>query len=395
MNILVVNAGSTSLKVDAFAMPAEQCLASVSVEGIGQSEARLKAAFDGTEEARELSIADHDTALRRVLDLVLDRIAVDAVGHRIVHGGESLTAPTRIDDRVMAVVEDCARFAPLHNPANLAGVRAARARLPRVPQVAVMDTGFHRTLAASAYLYGLPYELYERHGVRRYGFHGTSHQYVAVEAARLMEKPLAELRLITCHLGGGASVCAIDGGRSVDTSMGMTPLEGLVMGTRCGDVDAGVVLFLQERLGMTAPQIDSLLNRESGLLGLSGISRDMRELLAAAASGERRAGLAIDVFCRRVRRYIGAYLAELSGADAVVFTGGIGENSPPIRAAIAAPLGGLGIELDAHANSVATRTPRVVSSAASDIAVLVVPTDEELQIARDVHELMGAATQQT
>lgn len=390
MIVLVVNAGSTSLKVDVFEMPDEACVASIAVERIGQADAAMTVRWHGIPEAKAAASADRDATLEQVLELVLGRASIDAVGHRVVHGGESLTDPVRIDTRVIENIESAARFAPLHNPANLAGVRAAQSRLPDVPHVAVMDTGFHRTLPASAYTYALPWELYEKHGVRRYGFHGTSHAYVAAEAAKLLGRPLGELRLITCHLGGGASVCAIDGGRSIDTSMGMTPLEGLVMATRSGDVDPGVLLFLHERLGRTPEQIDSMLNRESGLLGISGISPDMRELLAAAGES-RRAALAIDVFCRRVRRYIGAYLVELNVADAIVFTGGIGENAAPIRAAICNNLDALGIEIDASANNADSKLARRISTASAAIAVLVVPTDEELQIAREVCAVINSS----
>ncbi len=389
MIVLVVNGGSTSLKVDIFAMPEEECLASAAVQRIGRSNSAIKiggASITSSEESRP--VANHEQALDIVLDALIQHFEVDAIGHRIVHGGEELTEPTAIDDRVCRIVEDCARFAPLHNPANLAGVRAARSRLPKCPQVAVTDTGFHRTLEPAAFLYGIPYDLYQTHGVRRFGFHGTSHQFVASGAANHLGRPLSDLNLITCHLGGGASVCAIAGGRSVDTSMGMTPLEGLVMGTRCGDIDAGVVLYLQEQLSMSSAQIDQMLNRESGLLGVSGISRDMRDIIAAADRGESRARLAIDVFCRRVRHYIGAYLAQLGGANAIVFTGGIGENSSQIRAEIAGQLSALGIELDDRANQSGDRNTRTVSTPGSPIAVLVVPTDEELQIAREVHQVI-------
>ncbi len=390
MIILVVNAGSTSLKVDVFAMPEETCLASAAVQRIGKSDADLRIGGSRVDPLEQvLPVADHEQALRLVLDTLLDHFEIAAVGHRIVHGGEALTEPTVIDDRVRGIVEDCARFAPLHNPANLAGVRAAVTRLPEIPQVAVTDTGFHRTLEAQAYLYALPYRLYTDHDVRRYGFHGTSHQYVACEAARVLERPQRDLRLITCHLGGGASVCAIAGGRSVDTSMGMTPLEGLVMGTRCGDLDPGIVLYLQDRLALGPDDIDQMLNRESGLLGISGISRDMREIGKAAELGVERAQLAIEIFCRRVRHYIGAYLAQLGGADAIVFTGGIGENAAGIRAAILSDLSELGIELDQRANLSTAGNARFASKKTSRVSVLVIPTDEELQIAREVHRLIN------
>lgn len=392
MIVLVINAGSTSLKVDVFAMPGEECLASASVQRIGKAGATVEidgARFEGAEQ--DGSIEDHDDALARVLDALLVRFQVDAVGHRVVHGGDALTEPAAIDDAVCRVIEDCSRFAPLHNPANLAGIAAARARLPAVPQVAVTDTGFHRSLPPPAYLYALPYELYRAHGIRRYGFHGSSHQYVGSEAARLLERDVAELRLVSCHLGGGASVCAIDGGRSVETSMGMTPLEGLAMGTRCGDVDPGVVLYLQRRLSMSPEAVDEMLNRDSGLLGISGISRDMRDIIAAADGGHERARLALDIFCRRVRQYIGAYLAQLGGAHAVIFTGGIGEHSAVVRAHILDGMAALGLVVDERANRSEGSEARVVSTSDSPVALLVIPTDEELQIAREVHRLISHA----
>ena len=392
MIVLVVNAGSTSLKVDVFDMPAEHALAAASVQRIGKPDAIVEIGGPGIESRRDVErISDHDEAIATLLDALLDTIAINAVGHRVVHGGEALDQPTLVDEAVLRIVDECAHFAPLHNPANLAGIRAAQNRLKNIPHIAVTDTGFHRTLPPRSYLYAIPFELYEEHGVRRYGFHGISHQYVAAEAAKRLERRPSDLRSITCHLGGGASVCAIDGGRSVATSMGMTPLEGLMMATRCGDLDPGVVLFLQQRLSMSPDELDRVLNRESGLLGISGVSRDMREILDAAAGGHERAALAVEMFCSRVRQYIGAYLATLGGADAVVFTGGIGENSAPVRAAILQDLDELGIELDTEANNAAARDPRRISTASSRIAALVIPTDEELQIAREVQDAVGVS----
>ncbi len=389
MIVLVVNAGSTSLKLDVFDMPGERCLASATVQRIGKADATVEIGGDDIATDREVrEIDDHEDALTRVLDSLLSHFEIAAVGHRIVHGGEDLTEPALIDRDVEHIIEKCSRFAPLHNPANLAGVRAARGRLPELPQIAVTDTGFHRTLPPASYLYALPYDLYETHGVRRYGFHGTSHQYVASEAARFLARPIEDLGLISCHLGGGASVCAIQNGRSIATSMGMTPLEGLVMGTRSGDIDAGILFYLQQQLSMSVAEVDRLLNRESGLLGISGVSRDMREIVEASAQGNRRASLAIDLFCQRLRQYVGAYMAQLGGADAVVFTGGIGENAAAIRAKALENLSALGLDLDKAANFDDSRAARSIASSASRVAVLVIPTDEELQIAREVYRLL-------
>ena len=388
MNTLVVNAGSTSLKVDVYEMPSEICRLSALVQRIGKTDATIHISVDGESTLDEMtSISDHGAALSRVLDVATTVCTVDAVGHRVVHGGEEISQPMLIDDRIETTIETSARFAPLHNPHNLNAIRAARQRMPSVPHVAVVDTGFHRTLPPESFLYGLPYELYEKHGVRRYGFHGTSHEYVATQAARALNRELDEINQITCHLGGGASVCAIERGTSVHTSMGMTPLEGLLMGTRSGDLDPGVVLFLQSQLSLNQSQIDDLLNRESGLKGVSGISRDMRELLAAEESGHERARLAIDIFCLRVRHYIGAYAAHLGGVDALVFTGGIGENSPIIRERVCSGLSFIGIEIDAEANGKQDRRAPVISKAGGRVTVLAIQTDEELQIAREVVRL--------
>ncbi len=388
--ILVVNAGSTSLKLELFAFPEEVSLASAGVERIGRQGATATVRYGGAVPVdRVVDAPDHRAALETVVGILGGAaIAPDAVAHRVVHGGERLTEPLVVDAAAERAIEDCARFAPLHNPANLDGIRACRALFPGLPQVAVMDTGFHRTLEPEAFLYALPYELYERHGLRRYGFHGTSHRFVASEAAAFLGRPLDELRLLTCHLGGGASVCAIRRGRSIATSMGLTPLEGLVMGTRSGDLDPALVLYLQQQLDMTPAAVDTLLNRESGLKGISGIGRDMRELLAAAADGVARAELAIAMFCRRLRHYIGGYTAELGGLDALVFTGGIGENAAAIRARTLAGLEVLGLTLDATANEAAGEGARRISPPGRSPAVLVVPTDEELQIAREAAEVL-------
>ena len=330
-------------------------------------------------------VTDHAAGMRAILaELGGEHPAV--IGHRVVHGGSVFRAATLVTDEVEAAIEELSALAPLHNPPNLAGIRAAREAFPGVPNVAVFDTAFHQTLAPAAYTYAIDAEVAREHGVRRYGFHGTSYQYVSRVAGELLGRP--DARLIVFHLGNGASVTAVDSGRSVETSMGMTPLEGLVMGTRSGDIDAGA-LFHLGRAGLTLPELDTLLNRRSGLLGLSGIG-DMRDVQAAAQGGDERARLALDVYNHRLRHYLGAYLALLGGADAVVFTAGVGENSSPTRAAVLEGMAGLGIELDEQLNAARSSEARVVSSAASRIAVLVVPTNEELEIARQSVALLRA-----
>jgi acetate kinase len=338
-------------------------------------------------------VTDHEKAVRLVMEIlthaehgvIRSMAEVDAVGHRTVHGGEEFSDSALITPEVIEAVERCVPFAPLHNPANITGIRMARKLMPDLPQVAVFDTAFHSRMPRASYLYGLPYELYEKHGIRRYGFHGTSHGYVAQVAARTLGKPLAKLKLITCHLGNGSSIAAIDGGVSIDTSMGFTPLEGLVMGTRCGDLDPAVVGFVQEREQLSASDMDGLMNKRSGLLGLSGVSNDMRELEEEAGRGNNRAQLALEIFCLRVRKYIGAYAAELGGLDGVVFTGGIGENAVQIRRRILAGLDHLGIRLDEEANAA-----RQALISGGRVKVLVIPTNEELAIARDTRAVVQA-----
>jgi acetate kinase len=369
--VLVVNAGSSSLKYEV--LDAETAVSVVSgvVERIG---------VPGS------PVPDHAAALAEVLDS-LDRESIDAVGHRVVHGGSVFVEATVIDDAVEAEIDRLAVLAPLHNPPGLQGIRAARAALPFVPHVAVFDTAFHATLPPEAYTYAIDAAVAERHGVRRYGFHGTSYRYVTRRAAEVLGQPLGDLRLVVLHLGNGASAAAVSGGRSVDTSMGMTPLEGLVMGTRSGDLDPAVLLHLQRVGGFDAAGLDDLLNRQSGLKGLGGHS-DMRDLIAAAEDGDDTAALAFEVYVRRVGRYIGAYAAELGGVDAVVFTAGVGENSPLVRQRSVDRLGFLGISLDPALNESSSPAPRVVSPAGAPVAVLVVPTDEELQIAVETVDVL-------
>lgn len=390
MKVLVLNAGSSSLKLDLYDMATEAILARGRVERIG-SNASLAFETLGENVRRDAAARDHGEAIALLLSLIRSRAALldglVAVGHRVVHGGEKLIRPTRLDEAVEATIREASVFAPLHNPANLLGIEAARAALPDVPHLAVFDTAFHAELPEAAYLYGVPYDLYLERGVRRYGFHGPSHQFMAESASEYLRTDASRLKLVTCHLGSGASVCAIEGGRSVDVSMGMTPLEGLVMGTRSGDVDPALATLLM-RSGLGAEEIDEMLNRRSGLLGISGVSADYRDVESAADAGNPRAKLATEVFVHRVRRYVGAFAAVLGGLDALVFTGGIGENSARVRGAVCDGLLFMGIALDDAANASARpkKGVEVVDIAAprAPTRVLVVGTDEERMIAREV-----------
>ena len=400
LKVLVVNCGSSSLKYDYCDTADPSNDARGIVERIGEAESGHRHTSRKGSLDAAIGAVDHAGALEAALAALthpehgtLAALSeLTAVGHRVVHGGERFHEPTVINDEVLAEIRGNARFAPLHNPVNLLGVEAARRRLPAIPQVAVFDTAFHQTIPEHAYLYALPYEMYERERIRRYGFHGTSHHYVCLQAAKFLRRPLAELKLVTCHLGNGCSVCAVSNGCSIDTSMGMTPLEGLVMGTRCGDVDPAVVLHLIKGQGGSPDAVDRVLNRESGLLGISGISNDMREIKLAAEQGDRRAQLAIAIFCYRIRKYIGAYAAVLGGLDALVFTAGIGENDPTERASICRGFDFLGMRLDAAGNE----TPSLnadgvadVSSGDSRVRILVIRTDEQRMIALQTISALG------
>jgi acetate kinase len=402
MKVLVVNVGSTSVKYNLYEMDTEAKLAAGTVERVGTPNAehvheggRDKVTFTGDKATAadvQRSILTH---LRRSGGPLAEPGSLGAVGHRVVHGGEQLIAPTQIDDKVEQIIADCARFAPLHNPVNLAGIRAAREVFPDVPHVAVFDTAFHAQLPPHAYSYAIPHEMYLQRGIRRYGFHGPSHQFMALSAAEHLQTDLSKLKLVTCHLGGGASVCAIDAGVSVETSMGMTPLEGLVMGTRSGDLDPAIPMLLAKD-GLTGDQIDDLLNRKSGLAGLSGIGADFRDIERAADAGDPRARLAIEVFVHRIRKYIGAYAAILGGADAIVFTGGIGENSTRVRHQVCDGLFYMGVVLDEEANTTKRAADRggivEVSKQRSPTKVLVVRTDEERMIAREAMRCVVGAS---
>jgi acetate kinase len=403
MNILVLNCGSSSLKfqiietdLDIIEKNADQQKAKGLVERIGGQSLVSFQATGRPAMKQAIALRDHRAALDYVIRWIISSESqvpgirsladIHAVGHRVVHGAEKFTKSVIIDDTVIRGIEDCMELAPLHNPANLKGIHASRDIMgPGVPQVAVFDTGFHSTMHETSYLYAIPYQLYRRHKIRRYGFHGTSHRYVAYRYRQLTGKDVQNTNIITLHLGNGCSACAIKNGASVNTSMGLTPLEGLVMGTRGGDLDPSVIEFLSHKEAMSLNEIDALLNKQSGLLGLSGLTNDMRDLLAEENEHQdRRAKLAIDIFCLRVKKYIGAYLAEMGGADAIVFTGGIGENSPEVRRRVCAGLEWLGIELDVDANDkLYGGKEGEMGRASSKVKLFVIPTNEELLIARD------------
>ncbi len=399
MVVLVINCGSSSLKFDVLDVEARQTLAEGQVERIGAVSSLASVRLgDGKPERQALQAADHGEALRFVMTTLFEgddrpTVPIAAVGHRVVHGGEHFADSVLIDDEVIEAIREAFDLAPLHNPANLRGIRAAQAALPDVPHVAVFDTAFHQTLPEHAYLYAIPNRLYRRHKIRRYGFHGTSHYYVSRELYRLAGIEKRASRVITAHLGNGCSLCAIRDGRSVDTSMGMTPLAGLVMGTRSGDLDPSIVFDLVEKEELTLAEVHTLLNKYSGLLGLSGYAADMRDLLAEADDGDVRCRQAVDVFCYRARGYVGQYLAALGGADALVFTAGIGANSPRIRAQVCAGLEGLGIEIDASRNEAAVGTAARISAEASATEVWAIPTNEELVIAIDTQKIAAARGQ--
>ena len=396
MKVLVLNSGSSSIKYQLFHAADWRVLAAGAVNRIGEPRGEFSGRWRdaaGEEQGFTLdqTIANHREGLGHIVarlretQVLAGEGDLTAIGHRVVHGGEAFHRPTRIDDEVMAVIRGMSPLAPLHNPANLAGIEVALNLFPGVPQVAVFDTAFHQTMPPAAYRYALPEELYKAHRVRRYGFHGTSHAYVSRRAAALLGKAPRECNLITLHLGNGASATAVRGGESIDTSMGLTPLEGLVMGTRCGDLDPAIHFYLANNLGMDIQALDDLFNRRSGLLGLCGVN-DMREIHRRIGQGDSAAALALEVFCHRLRKYLGAYWVELGRLDALVFTGGIGENDAEVRARTCAGLEGMGILLDEAANQARGQGERRVSRAESPVAVLVIPTNEELEIARQTLE---------
>ncbi|MBO5364229.1 MAG: acetate kinase [Clostridia bacterium] len=393
MKILVINAGSSSLKYQFIDIDTKQVLAKGLCERIG-IDGKLTQKVSGRDNfVREDAMKDHSDAIRMVIEALTDKEVgvisdmkeIDAVGHRVVHGGEIFSGSVMIDDAVMDALQQCVPLAPLHNPANIIGIEACAKIMPGVPQVGVFDTAFHQTMPKKAYMYALPYEMYEKHKIRRYGFHGTSHKYVSGRAAEMLGKNPEDLKIITLHLGNGSSITAVDGGKSVDTSMGFTPLAGVTMGTRCGDIDPAIVTFLMENEGLDAKGVDALMNKESGVFGISGLSSDFRDLEAAMDTDEK-AKLALDMFAYSVKRYVGAYAAAMGGVDAIVFTAGIGENTALMRAAITEGLEFMGIKIDPELNKIRGEE-KDISAADATVRTLVIPTDEEMMIAMDTARL--------
>jgi acetate kinase len=394
MKVLVLNCGSSSIKYQLFDMPARTLLAKGMVERIGDAHAAMVHQEGTNKQKQPIAATDHEEAMNAILAKLMHtergRRSTDepigAVGHRVVHGGEEFTGSVLINDAVIASIEKTAQLAPLHNPPNLTGIRAAMHALPNAPQIACFDTAFHATIPEVAYMYALPHELYEKHGVRRYGFHGTSHRYVARRAAEMLALHKYKINCITCHLGNGSSMAAVRDGHSVDTSMGLTPLEGLVMGTRCGDIDPAILFHLAQN-GYDLKTLNDLCNKKSGVLGVSGCSNDMRTLVEEAGRGNKRAQLAIEIFCYRIKKYIGSYYAVLGHLNAIVFTGGIGENAAIVRQKICDGLDELGIKLDQQRNYQESHEARHIEVEGGRVAVLVIPTDEEGVIASDTYQI--------
>lgn len=400
MKILVINSGSSSIKYELFDMTHHKVVASGTAEKIGEDTGILthKTILESGESVKKVEeekINNHHEGLNRIVDLLLDpehgviqdKSEISAVGHRVVHGGETFHSTTIIDDKVIEAIRENIPLAPLHNPPNLEGIEVARAIFPDSPQVAVFDTAFHQTIPKRAFLYAVPYELYKKDCVRRYGFHGTSHSYVAEKAAEYIERPLNELCIITIHLGNGASMAAVKNGNCIDTTMGMTPLAGLVMGTRCGDIDPALPFFLADHLGMSLKDIDTLLNKKSGLKGICG-TNDMREVVEKKNRGDKQAGIALDVYAYRIKKYIGEYFAALENLDCIVFTAGIGENSPDIRELSCRGLENLGIKIDLEKNKKQEKGIREINTLDSKVKILVVPTNEELKIAKETKKVI-------
>ena len=395
MIILVVNCGSSSLKYQVLDMTDESVLCKGNVEKIGLEDSFIGHKKDGKTTNVEVYCKDHTDAFKNVLKILTDpqlgviksTDEIGAVGHRVLHGGAKFACSILVDDEVIQAIKDCIPLGPLHNPANLMGIMACMEAMPGLKNVAVFDTAFHQTMAPSSYMYGLPYEYYTKYGIRKYGFHGTSHRFVARKTAEFLGRPQEGLKIISCHVGSGASICAIKDGKCVDTSMGLTPLEGLMMGTRCGDLDPAAITFIQKREGLGPEELDTLMNKKSGLLGIGGFS-DARDIHSAIEKGDERATLAFDMFVHRVKKYIGSYMAELNGADALVFTAGLGENDDVFRALACKDMDYLGIKIDEEKNKGLRGRDADISAPDSKVKVLILPTNEELMIARDTFEIV-------
>ena len=400
MNVLVLNAGSSSLKYQLINVETHEVLAKGICERVGSAEAFHKHGIDENEVVIDTPMPDHNAAMALVLEALtsgptkaIDSLDdIDAVGHRVVQGGKYFDRSALIDDDVVAKIDELAELAPLHNKAALMGIEACREQMPGKPMVAVFDTSFFQTIPPKAYMYPLPYELYEKHAIRKYGAHGTSHRYIAERAAAFMDEPLEDLKLITCHLGNGCSISAIDHGVAVDTSMGLTPLDGLMMGTRCGAIDPAIVPFIMEKENLTAAEVNDLMNKKSGLLGISGISNDLRSVRQASEEGDERAQLAYDMYSNSAKKYIGQYIAVMGGVDAIVLTAGVGENCDKMRRMIFAGLQPLGIKIDLEKNRAGLRGEREISTDDSEVRIVIIPTDEEYMIARDTYQLVKEGT---
>lgn len=390
--IIAINAGSSSLKFQLFEMPSEEVITKGLIERIGLSDSIFNIVANGEKVKETTDIPDHAVAVKMLLEkltglgIIHSLDEIEGIGHRVVHGGEKFADSVLITDEVIAAIEELSELAPLHNPANITGIRAFQQVLPNVPAVAVFDTAFHQTMPESSFLYSLPYEYYKDYGIRKYGFHGTSHKYVSQRAAEMLGRPLEQLRLISCHLGNGASIAAIEGGKSIDTSMGFTPLAGVTMGTRSGNIDPALIPFIMEKTNQTADEVLDVLNKKSGMLAVSGFSSDLRDIHQKASEGNERAELALEVFAGRIHKYIGSYAARMCGVDAIIFTAGIGENSDSIRARVLKGLEFMGVYWDPSLNSVHGEEA-FINYPHSPVKVMIIPTDEEVMIARDVVRL--------
>lgn len=396
MNILVLNCGSSSVKYKLIEIKANKVLAEGGIEKIGLPDAFIKFKFGNEKNQQDLDINDHVGAIKSILDnltskeygCIKDFKEIDAVGHRVVHGGEKFNKSVLINDEVIAKIKECYGIAPLHNPVNMAGIDAINEVLPEVPQVGVFDTAFHQTMPAKSYMYALPYKYYAEDGVRRYGFHGTSHRYVSQRVCEFLGVEPKGKKIITCHVGNGGSITAVKDGKSIDTSMGLTPTEGLMMGTRCGDVDPGALIFLMDKHNLSSKDMLNMVNKESGLAGVSGVSSDMREITAAAKQGNEKAILSLEMYEQRITKYVGAFAAEMGGVDIIVFTGGVGEHQSSTRANVCKPLRFMGVEIDDAANDANNGDEGIISTPNSAVKVVVIPTDEEYMIAKDTEAII-------